>query len=162
VVVDFGAGTTKVAVMDYGILRLSHTIGKGSQDLSHAIARSLEVDFEKAEDIKRRLGLIAPATTEQILGSVSPILEHIFADINRVIVNYQTRSRKAISRVVFTGGGTMLKGFLELAQKNFEMPVELSAPFERVEYPQFMAEIMRKAGPDFAVAVGLAIRKLQD
>jgi len=162
VVIDFGAGTTKVAIVDYGVVRVSHTINKGSQDISVALSKSLNISFEKAEEIKRKIGLVEKVTAEgEVSNIISPIVEYIFEEINRVIINYQKKHTIAVEKVVLVGGGSQLKGMLELAQKSLEMPVSFGTSFDKMETPAFLENVMREAGPSFAVTIGLALRQLE-
>lgn len=162
VIVDLGAGTTKVAVVDYGVVRVSHTINKGSQDISVALSKSLNVSFEKAEEIKRKVGLVEEVTSEgEVRSIISPIIEYIFEEINRVIIGYQKKHTVAIEKVILLGGGSQLKGLLDLAKKSLEMPVSVGTPFDKMETPAFLENVMREAGPSFAVTIGLALRQLE-
>ena len=43
-----------------------------------------------------------------------------------------------------------------------ETQIEIANPFAKVEYPAFLEEVLKNAGPEFTVAIGLAIRKLQE
>jgi type IV pilus assembly protein PilM len=160
-ILDLGAGTTKMAIVDYGIVRLSHTINKGSQDITLAIERALGVDFAKAEEIKRRVGLVERVSGEDLAPTVSGIMEFIFNEVNQVIAAYQDKYRRTVNKIMFIGGGALLKGVLPLAERNFEVPVTLGQPFEKVEAPAFLQNILREAGPGFSVAIGLALRHLQ-
>lgn len=163
VIVDFGAGTTKVAVVDYGVVRVSHTINKGAQDISVALSKSLNVSFEKAEEIKRQVGLVEEVTAEgEVRSIISPIIEYIFEEINRVVIGYQKKHTVAIEKVVLLGGGSQLKGLLDVAKKSLEMPVSLGTPFDKMETPAFLEKVMREAGPSFAVTIGLALRQLEN
>jgi Tfp pilus assembly PilM family ATPase len=38
----------------------------------------------------------------------------------------------------------------------------LGLPFDKVEAPAFLNNVLKEAGPEFAVAIGLALRKLED
>ncbi len=162
VMVDLGAGSTKVAIVDYGIVRLSHTINKGSQDVTMAISRSLGVPFAKAEEIKRRVGLVERVGEESIISSVSPVTEYIFSELNRVMLDYQKKHNRSIGRVILIGGGALLKGIAQIAEKEMDLPVTIGMPFDKVEAPAFLADILKVAGPGFAVSLGLALRGLQE
>ncbi len=161
VIVDLGAGSTKVAVVDFGIVRLSHTIAKGAQDITLALSRSLGVEFAKAEEIKRQVGLVERYDGRDISVTVSSILDYIFAEVNKVISLYQEKHRRAVGKVIFIGSGALLRGLLEAAGKNFEVPAVMGKPFDKVEAPAFLTNILSEAGPGFAVALGLALRHLQ-
>lgn len=161
-ILDIGAGSTKMAVLDFGIVRVSHTIHKGSQDITTALARTLGVDFAKAEEIKRAVGLSERLTGEGVSATVNGLVEYIFAEANKIILGYQTKQKKTINRIILIGGGALLQGLLEVATKNFEVPVVIGKPFNKVEAPPFLANVLGEAGPGFAVAIGLALRHLQN
>lgn len=161
VILDIGAGTSKLAVVDYGVVRLSHTISKGSQDITTALSRSLDVDFARAEQIKREVGLMEKETDGKIVSIMNTITDYIFSEVNKVIVIYQQKYRRSVSKIVLIGGGALLKGILETADKSFEVPVTLGHAFGKVEYPAFLDKVLKEIGPSFAVAVGLAVRQLE-
>ncbi len=161
-ILDIGAATAKMAIVDYGIVRLSHTIGKGSQDITVAISRSLGVDFAKAEEIKRRVGLVEQPGAENVSGTVSTIVEYIFTEVNKVITSYQEREKRAVTKIVLIGGGSLLHGLLDVAKTSFEIPVEIGQAFDKVEYPAFLDKVLKETGPGFSVAVGLALRHLEE
>lgn len=162
VILDLGAATTKMAIVDYGVIRLSHSITKGAQDVTLAISRSLGVDFAKAEEIKRKVGLVERLEDHDIAQTVNNIVEYIFLEVNKAITVYQEKNRRAVSKIILIGGGSLLKGLLPLAAKNFEVPVSLGKPFEKTETPAFLADILNEAGSGFAVATGLALRRLEE
>src|SRR3989338_8306909 len=56
-VVDLGAATTKMYVVERGIVRLTHLVTAGGQQMTETLARSLNWEFEKAERVKRERGL---------------------------------------------------------------------------------------------------------
>lgn len=162
VIIDLGAGTTKVAIVDYGVVRLSHTISKGAQDITLSISRSLGVEFAKAEEIKRQVGLVETIEGERVTGLVSTIVEYIFAEVTKVLTIYQQKQQRAVSKIILIGGGALLKGILETAGRSFEVPVVLGNPFNQVEYPAFLDTVLRSSGPGFSVAMGLALRHLEE
>lgn len=162
VVVDLGAATTKVVIIDYGVVRLSHTINKGAQDVTHAIARSLNISFIKAEEIKRRIGLVEKVGGGSLVETLSPIVEYIFSEVTRVMVNYQKKYNRSVDKVILIGGGASLKGIKEIATQHVPAPVVFGNPFDRVEAPAFLGPVLAEVGPSFAVAIGVAMRALQE
>ena len=54
-----------------------------------------------------------------------------------------------------------MKGFQPLAQKQLETEVVLGDPFSKVGTPAFLEPVLKSAGPEFAVAIGAALRKLR-
>jgi len=168
-IIDMGAGATKMAIVDYGVVKLSHTIGKGSQDVTIAISKSLGIDFAKAEEIKREIGLNRPSkqlpgrslSIDDVGFATNPIVEYIFAEANRAIVNYQKKYKRSVDRAVLIGGGALLKGIHDVAVRYLGSEVTTGNPFEKVESPAFLSPVLKDAGPEFAVAIGVALRLLQ-
>lgn len=161
VIMDFGAGSTKIFIVEKGILKASHVINRGSQDITLSISKSMGLTFEEAESIKVKQGIVGDVKNN--ISEVSSItVDYIMSEAGRFIINYYKKSNKKISKIVLTGGGSLLKGLKEKAQNSFETPVEIADSFSKVEYPAFLEEVLKTAGPEFTVAIGLAIRKLQE
>ncbi len=161
-ILDIGAATSKMVVVDQGAVKLSHTINKGSQDITLAISRSMNISFAKAEEIKRKVGLAEKIGADDLTDMASPIVEYIFSEVSRIMVDYQKKHNRAIDKVVLIGGGALLKGIKEVASKNIYAPVEFGLPFNRVEAPAFLEKILKEIGPSFAVSIGLALRALEE
>ena len=47
------------------------------------------------------------------------------------------------------------------AENNFRAEIEIGHPFSKVSAPEFLDKVLLNMGPEFAVALGLALRKLQ-
>ena len=166
-IVDLGAATTKMYVVERGIVRLSHLISVGGQQMTEILGRSLNWEFEKAERVKREHGLVAatafgPDENERIRIALLSTLSRVFSEVNRVLLSYGQRYNKNVSRVVLTGGGASLPGLSEEAKTALSVDVEIADPFARTEAPAFLEGVLREIGPAFSVALGVAMRKLKN
>jgi type IV pilus assembly protein PilM len=156
---DFGASKTKVSIVEAGIVRIFHVVNRGSQDISRNISQSLGISFDEAEKNKRSVGLdatIDPKVEKIIHASI----DYIFSDIKSVVLNYEKKYNKNVSKIVLVGGGSLLKGLLEHTKKSFNIETVLSDPFSKTEAPAFLEPILKVSGPEFSVALGLALRQL--
>ncbi len=158
VLVDFGARSTRVAIIEYGIVRVFHTVNRGSHHISQTMATSLGVDFEKAESIKQKEGL--QSTNPDVLQVINTSLTYIFSEINSVLLQYEREYQKSIGRMLIAGGGSRMAGFIEKAGQEFPFDVAHVAPFEKTVYPEFLKDILAASGPEFSVAIGLALKRL--
>mgnify|MGYP000078238428 CR=1 FL=1 len=161
-VVDMGASATKLYIIDRGILRTSHVINKGSQDITLAISQSLSISVAEAENMKRTLGLNGGPEHKELSELITVTLDYIFYEANQVLFNYQKKYNKTISKVIMTGGGVLLKGFPDIAKTSFQNEVIYADPFAKLEAPAFLAEQFKVAGPEFAIAIGAALRRLSE
>jgi Tfp pilus assembly PilM family ATPase len=58
--------------------------------------------------------------------------------------------------------GVLLRGFTDLAKISFQTEIVYANPFGKLETPAFLSEQFLKAGPEFAVAIGCALRRLSE
>lgn len=164
--VDIGASTTKIYVVERGIVRLTHLLTIGGQQMTETLGRSLAWDFEKAERVKRERGLLdsnaySPDENARIKEGILLTLTRIFSEVNRVLLSYGQRSNKNVSTIVFCGGGASLQGLEEAAKSSLSAEAKQADPFSKTESPAFMSNVLQEIGPGFAVSVGLALRALR-
>jgi len=159
---DMGASTTKLYIIDRGLVQNSHTINSGSQEITSNIARTLNIPTEDAEVIKRSIGMGQTAEGVDLSPSVSIVADRIFSEANRFLFDFQKKRNQNIKSIFLTGGGSALHGFRDLAAQNFKVEVISGDPFEKIETPVFLEEILKATGPEFTVAAGAALRCLQE
>ncbi|MBI4120811.1 MAG: type IV pilus assembly protein PilM [Parcubacteria group bacterium] len=161
-IIDIGAGSTKVVIAEGELPFRSHIINRGSQDITQALSKSLGVSILKAEEMKRTVGLKDGVEVENQRDVIRLIMQGIFSEANRILLDYERTYSVAVSRIVLSGGGSLLRGTIDLAKENFEVEVVMAHPFANVDIPAFMEGTLKEAGPSFSVALGIAMRKLQE
>lgn len=157
---DFGAGRTKLSLVEFGTLKSYHTINRGGADITDSIAKSLDIPFPKAEDLKKKSGLFDNPEEKALPEIIRTHLDYIFSETNNVLLGHEKKYGQTISKVILTGGGSLMKGLREAAADNFRADVEIGQPFSKVAAPEFLQKVFEATGPEFAVAIGLALRKL--
>ena len=165
-IIDIGASTTKIYVVERGVVRTSHLLNDGSQHLTETLSRSLNWSFEKAERLKRETGFANTDTysteeNERIHTALETTLDNVFAEANRVMLSFGKRYNKNVVQAVFLGGGAALPGFIDHASKKMSIESGAARPFNRTETPAFLESVLKEIGPGFSIAVGLALRALQ-
>lgn len=156
---DFGASKTKLSIVEAGVVRVFHVVNRGSQDISKNISSSLGITFSEAEKLKRSVGLDASANA-QVADIVRLSMDYIFADTNSVVLAYEKKYNKTISKVIMVGGGSLTRGLVEKAKESLHTEVIYGDPFSKTEAPAFLKQVLEISGPEFSVAVGLALRQL--
>lgn len=160
-ILDLGVSATKMTIVDYGIVRLVHSLDKGGQDITLALSRSMGVDFARAEKVKREIGLSDRPEYKEMTNVIAPILDFVFSEAGRMAADYRMKHGRSVSRVVLLGGGAMLKGIADSAVNKFGIEVSLANPFSKLDYPDFLEPALREIGPNFATAIGLALREIR-
>jgi type IV pilus assembly protein PilM len=161
-IIDMGANTTKLFIVERGILRSSHMINSGSQNVTNSLSKSMGISIIDAEVLKREKGIQGVANGIGIKNIINITLNYIFTEANHIILAYQKKYQKNVSKVFLVGGGSALKGIADVAKNNFQTEVIPGDPFAKLLAPAFLENILKETGPEFAVAVGVALRKLQE
>ena len=158
---DFGASRTKLSIVEFGTVKSFHVISRGGADITESISKSLSISFPEAEKMKREFGLYGDSKEKSLAEIIKIHTDYIFSETNNVLLGYEKKYNRTVSKVILTGGGSALKGMKEVALNNFKAEVEIGRPFSKVVAPAFLDKVLEATGPEFAVAVGLALRKLQ-
>ena len=160
IVVDIGARSTKIYIVEHGIILRSFFINQGGQSITQAMSRAENISFKEAEHKKREFGF--EINDKDTLHVMSLVTDEILTEVNNSIVDFEQRYRQSISKIVLAGGGASMKGLLEEAKKKTNIAVEISNPFARLRHPAILSESLKESGSEFAVAVGAALRALED
>lgn len=161
-IIDMGARTTKLYIVERGMLRSSHIINRGSQDITMALSKALSISIPEAETLKRTHGLKGGPEYKELTEIITVNLDYMFYEANTSLLNYQRKYSKNVNKIVLTGGGALLKGLSDLARISFQTEVVYADPFGKLETPAFLVEEFAQAGPEFAVAIGVALRRLSE
>lgn len=160
-IIDIGASKTKLTIVEHGIVETFRLANRGSQDMTNSIMHSLEVTFDKAESIKKEFGILPSPEHPTVPDLIKTHLVEIFQEANTNILAYEKRYNKNIGKIIFTGGGAMTKGLLEYAAQSFAAELVIADPFAKVESPVFLQGVLKTTGPEFSIALGLALKKFQ-
>jgi type IV pilus assembly protein PilM len=161
-VLDIGASATKTYIVEHGVVALSHNIPQGGQDVTRTIAGAHGLTIEKAEALKKTQGFVHPTHDGYDPKTIELVFSRIFDEARRVLAQFETSRQTAVSAIVLTGGGGVTKELVGYAKSFFSVDVRLADPFGKTDAPAFMRPVLEEIGPEFAVAVGLALRKLEE
>ncbi|MDB5195433.1 MAG: Type pilus assembly protein PilM [Parcubacteria group bacterium] len=161
-VLDIGASATKVYVVERGVVALSHNIPEGGQDVTRTISSAHNLTMEKAETLKKEQGFGAHTDDSYTLETIQLVFSRIFEEAKRALTQYETAHEKTVSEIILTGGGGVTKELAKYAQSFFSIDVKIADPFGKTQAPAFMRQVLQDIGPEFAVSVGLALRKLEE
>jgi type IV pilus assembly protein PilM len=161
-IIDVGGSTTTVVIATDGVPQFVRIIPTGGDDLTAAIAARLDITAELAEGLKRSVGLRAGVVAPEDKLAVATIQEvtiELIASLRNTLSYFAgARQTDFVSRVVLTGGGSLLSGFGEALSESTRLPVTLGDPFESVEMPRRPKGASgNENGSSFAVAIGLAM-----
>ena len=159
VVVDFGVKSTRIYVVENDIVLQTRSVNQGGEVFTRSIQGILGLSFAESEDYKKKNGFTV--ANEDVRKSIELNFKEIVLEVKKSIQSFESRYKKTAKKIVFTGGGSLLKGFDSHASLYFDIPVERLSPFSSVQYPQYLSHLLNEAGAEFSIAVGLALRSLE-
>jgi cell division protein FtsA len=177
VLIDIGGGTTDLAVFEERTIRHTYDSGIAGQKVTDDIRKGLGVLKEQAERLKREFGcayMPSIVDTEEItlpgIGGrpplqidnrllcqiIQPRMEEIL-EIAAMEIKRSGYSKHLSAGAVLTGGGSLIKGTVDLAQEVLGMPVKLGIP------TGFRAGLVKEVeNPIYSTAVGLILHRLKN
>ena len=161
-VIDIGAHVTNIVVHARGTTRFVRILPSGGRDITLAVARGLGVEDDVAERLKRGevvAGLEEIPDPSQVQQLAIQRATSFVDEIRSSLEFYTAQAQGVtIERVVVSGGGAKLDGFMELLQQRIPVEIDAGRVFEKVRHNLSLSdEALAEAEPLLAVAVGLAI-----
>lgn len=171
VLIDFGGGTTDIAMFFEGHIRHTSVVALGGQFVTNDIAIGLRTAVDQAENIKIESGCAysnmikknetltvpgvggrAPRVISRsvLIDIIQPRMVEILSLAHHEMEKSDYMNLMAAGAVI-TGGGSILPGTVELAEQIWGIPTKLGLP----KYLGGLTESVRS--PVYATAVGLTL-----
>ncbi len=169
--IDFGGGTTDLAVFKGKSIKHTSVLALGGNNLTNDVSVGLRTPMTEAEKIKVKYGTCLSSNigkdetvevpgvggrkprmlSRQILAEIlEPRVEEIFNLINREV--YGAGMENVItSGVVITGGSSLLEGVVDIAEAIFDLPTRIGRPMGI----RGLVDVVNN--PMYATAVGLVL-----
>ncbi|MGE0822484.1 MAG: cell division protein FtsA [Candidatus Binatia bacterium] len=175
ILLDIGGGTTGIVGFHHGAVMHTAVLPVGGYNITNDLAVGIRIPLAEAEKIKQRHGCAlgdmitpgemiempkiggrdpSPVPRRKLSEIIEPRAEEIFTLVKEQFEDLGLAG-KLNAGVVLTGGGAIMEGMIELAERVFRMPV-------RRGVPRFLGNTVDAAnGPMYATGIGLILRELQ-
>lgn len=158
---DIGAQSSTVSIVEKGILKTSHSFDISANELTGVIAKSLDIKIEEAEKIKKKQGLSkADEKGEKLDDILSPIIDLIIAQLIKITEQHYRTEAREVEKIVLAGGSALLAGLKGYFYDKIKKEIVIANPFKDFVYPPILESTLKVIGPAYAIAVGLAMREL--
>jgi len=159
-IIDIGAVSSKLYIARKGLLMRMYRIRAGGAIATKRISEVLEVDFEKAEELKYTADKQEDNFAD-IRRAHHSSYDRAFREFNQVLREYEQKTDATFGTIYLSGGGALFPGVDAHLKEALDREVVLANPFTKVAYPAFMEDTMREIGPSFTVALGAAMRMFE-
>jgi type IV pilus assembly protein PilM len=153
VIIDIGARSTGLNIIEGGFLRLSRNLNIGGDTITDKIAQSLTVSTARAEQFKKDFGI---SNSTFIPDTVKPVLNLIKTEVKQLLTIYQSQNAQ-LEKILLVGGGANLPGIVDFFE-DLKIKVELGNPLGAVGYAQDLETVLKRYSLSLPIAIGLALR----
>lgn len=157
-IVDIGAESTNMLVVEKGTMKYNSQTDYGGIFLTGALGRSLGISVSRAEELKRRRGLLASGGEYELSTLILPFLDVIIQEVKHAQEAFERRYGKKIQKLLLTGGGAKLLGIEKYFSSQINLRVINSFMLTGIEHNEQIEPILQKLNCDLPVAIGLAKR----
>lgn len=154
VLVDIGARTTNVVLVQNGVVHMSRSVDVGGADATTAIMESLQISYERALALKEGGDNFFTGPTRVSFAAFGAIA----SEVKRVL---DTQRSDRADSLVLSGGGGQLTGLDEYFAETTGLHVVKGNPLSRVVYDPATSGMLQQRASSLTVAIGLALRDIE-
>ena len=157
---NIGASIMNIVIGRGGNPLFTRDVSVGGNQYTDTLQKELDLSFEDAERLKQ--GFEVPnISQDQKLPHLRSVTEILMLEIQKTFDFFrQTTSTENIQHIYVSGGTAKIEGLVEQLKAEFNIPVEIINPFQRVviDPKKFDVGYVDEIAPRMSVAVGLALR----
>jgi type IV pilus assembly protein PilM len=162
--VNVGASTFNVNILKSGASQYTRDLPLGGDSITREIMRFFDVDYDRAENIKRgsQLENVNPRNLRKIF---QRSVDYFVSELQKILDFFSTNvSYDPIQKIFLSGGAAATYGLSSTMEAELNIPVEIIDPFRslRIDEKVFDIDYLNSVGAAMAVAVGLALRDERD
>jgi len=159
-IIDIGLQATNIILVEKGIVMVNRSIDAGGNEITSAIAESMNISNQRAEALKKGE---RDFLNNKESALVIPVLEFIASEAKRIIGLYSVKNKGArIDGVILSGGTSKMKGLEEYFARLLETKIMIGNPWHRVMVEDKARALVENLGGSFSVALGLALRGIEE
>jgi type IV pilus assembly protein PilM len=162
--IDIGASKTSLNILKGASSLFMRDISMGCGQISQMIASQIECSVEEAEEIKNSGGS-DQFTEEQLSEVISSFATEWATEVRRAFdFFYSSFGENQIHKIILSGGGANLESLRLILSAESDVSVETINPFGNliIDNNKFDASFLEKVAPQAAIAMGLALRRVDD
>lgn len=161
---DVGASKTSLNILKGNTSMMMRDNDSGTHQIIEQLCSRFETDVQAAEKILQ--GTVENAPEPETVAHILEDIANIWcSEICEVVNTFQSNTNDTrVSKVVLSGGGSRIPGFAETLGSELSAKVDTISPFDglHLDKKKFSAAFISQAGPLAPIALGLALRRVDD
>lgn len=159
-ILNVGTQTTSLVIVREAVMIFTYSIPIGGLAITRAIASDFGIDVSKADEYKKLYGVAQETNGDAIGKATQPILFSILAEVKKAVVFYaeKYKNESSINQILLSGASAKLPGIDTFFAEYTGIETVIVNPWNVVVNKQSLPQDILTNGPDYTVAVGLAMR----
>jgi type IV pilus assembly protein PilM len=161
--VNIGARYSSINILKGGRSTFTGDVPVGGRDVTEALTRDLGVTVDEAERLKAG-ELSDTVDAEQVSMALGPAMDALIEEVHYALSFFWTAATdERVDALFLSGGAARMPELCERLAERTGAPVQVVNPLANVELSRIAdQQMLRQRGPEFAVAMGLAVRRPDD
>lgn len=160
-ILEIGANSTDISIVKESIPVLNRSLEICGNTITSDLAKAMGLSFVQAEQFKIDLS-VAEKSSGELLPTVIKTIVPIVSEVEYMLDFFNMSHQDKVEKIVLSGGGSMLTGLTEYLSSKLNIQVLVGDPFNRIVYAEELRPVINEVGPKLAVAVGLALRDIEN
>jgi type IV pilus assembly protein PilM len=161
---DIGASTMTINIVSGTDFLFTRDVGVAGHQYTEFLQKEFNLSFSQAQALKHGESLenLKSSDAAHVIESVTEI---ICMEIQKTYDFFKsTTTVDHIDQMIVSGGAAHTPGLIETLARKFEIPTEKFNAFKKIIFDpkQFSSSLIADRAPDFAIAVGLALRSAEE
>jgi type IV pilus assembly protein PilM len=161
---DIGASTMTINIVSGTDFLFTRDVGVGGHQYTEFIQKEFNLSYGQAQALKHGevVENIDPNEASHVIDSVTEI---ICLEIQKTYDFFKsTTTVDHIDRMIVSGGAAHTPGLIDALCRKFEIPTEKFNSFKKITFDpkRFSSSMIADRAPDLAIAIGLALRSVEE
>ena len=162
IIIDFGAQSSDMAVLDQYPLLVS-TVSTGGDQITNAIAKTLGLSLQQAQQLKIRYGIGKSRWQAKLAAALEPILSDFANEVQKMMRYYHEHSQKnsTITHIFLVGGGANMPGLSDFLSHLTGIEISICNPWDKLSAKPLQPPVATET-TIYATAIGLALKEVYE
>ena len=157
--IDVGAESSTINIVDRNSLERSYSFNFGSNKATALLAANLKIDTTAAEQIKQKEGLAS--SKKEVTDALISIFQPLVVNIKNTSAEFTKKNQRPIEEYYLTGGTANMPGLKDYFLKNLSKPILIPNYFAGISHPKPLEKTLQEMSPGFSAAIGVALGGLE-
>ena len=160
IIINIGSVSTSLAIVQDGIMIFTYSIPTGGIAINRAISTDFGLTPSQAEEYKKNYGISKEAFGGKMGKAIEPILNSILVEVKKSLAFYSEKYKddKPVRQILLTGGTAKLPGIDLFFTNSTGIETAIADPWKIISNQNELPKPLLDNGPDYTIAVGLAMR----